>query len=187
MTRLIFVFICLLPAVFLPSGSGAQPSGKIFRIGILDPSTASGSAVLWDAFRQELTKLGWNEGKNITIESRFAEQKGERLPELAADLVRLNVDLIVVPDTPSSLAAMKASTTIPVVVTNSANPVGAGLVASLAKPGGNVTGTQIYRLSSIRKGWRYSKTPSPDSHELGFSGGRPQVSNKKRSGLRLGH
>jgi putative ABC transport system substrate-binding protein len=118
----------------------AQQAGKVFRIGILDPSTASGSAVLWEAFRQELTKLGWNEGKNITIEYRFAEQKGERLPELAAELVRLKVDLIVVPDTPSTLAVKKASTTTPVVMTNPADPVGAGLVASLAQPGGNATG-----------------------------------------------
>ncbi len=78
----------------------AQQPGKIFRIGFLDPSTASGSAVLVEAFRQELSKLGWIEGKNITIEYRFAEQKHERLPELAAELVRLKVDLIVVAGTP---------------------------------------------------------------------------------------
>ena len=77
----------------------AQQTGKIFRIGFLDSSTASGSAVLVEAFRQELSKLGWIEGKNITIEYRFAEQKHERLPELAADLVRLKVDLIVVTGT----------------------------------------------------------------------------------------
>ena len=74
----------------------AQQTGKISRIGFLDDSTASGSAVLLDAFRQEMSKLGWIEGKNITIEYRFAEEKFERLPELAADLVRLKVDLIVV-------------------------------------------------------------------------------------------
>ena len=74
----------------------AQQPAKISRIGFLDPSTASGSAVLLEAFRQELSKLGWIEGKNITIEYRFAEKKTERLPELAADLVRLKVDLIVV-------------------------------------------------------------------------------------------
>jgi putative tryptophan/tyrosine transport system substrate-binding protein len=72
----------------------AQQPPKVARIGYLDPSTASGSAILVDAFRQELSKLGWIEGKSITIEYRFAEQKSERLPELAADLVRLNVDLI---------------------------------------------------------------------------------------------
>ena len=118
----------------------AQQPGKIFRIGFLDASTASGSAVLLDAFRQELSKLGWIEGKNITIEYRFAEQKSERLPELAADLVRLKVDLIVVAARPTALAAKKATTTIPIVMTNVADPVGAGLVASLARPGGNVTG-----------------------------------------------
>ena len=118
----------------------AQQPGKIFRIGFLDPSTASGSAVLVEAFRQELSKLGWIEGKNITIEYRFAEQKHERLPELAADLVRLKVDLIVVSGGPPALAAKKATTTIPIVMTNAGDPVGAGLVASLARPGGNVTG-----------------------------------------------
>jgi ABC-type uncharacterized transport system substrate-binding protein len=94
-----------------------------------------------EAFRQELRKLGWIEGKNLTIEYRFAENKGiERLPELAADLVRLKVDLIVATDTPSALAAKNAATTIPIVMTNVGDPVGAGLVASLARPGGNVTG-----------------------------------------------
>jgi hypothetical protein len=73
----------------------AQPTDKVVRIGFLDSSTASGMGVLVDAFRQELSKLGWIEGKNITIEYRFAEQKRERLPELAADMVRLKVDLIV--------------------------------------------------------------------------------------------
>jgi len=118
----------------------AQQTGKVPRIGFLDGSTASGSAVLVDAFRQELSKLGWIEGKNITIEYRFGEQKPERVPELAADLVRLKVDLIMVSGTPSAVAAKSATTTIPIVITNAADPVGAGLVASLARPGGNVTG-----------------------------------------------
>ncbi|HEV8723850.1 MAG TPA: ABC transporter substrate-binding protein [Candidatus Binatia bacterium] len=118
----------------------AQQTGKIFRIGLLDSSTASGSAGLLEAFRQELSKLGWIEGKNITIEYRFAEQKNERLPELAAELVRLKVDLIVVRGTPATLAAKSATTTIPIVMAASADPMGAGLVASLARPGGNVTG-----------------------------------------------
>jgi putative ABC transport system substrate-binding protein len=118
----------------------AQQTGKIFRIGFLDAGTTSGSAVLWEAFRQELLKLGWIEGKNITIEYRFAEQKFERLPELAADLVRLKVDVIVAASTGAALAAKSATTTIPIVMTNSGDPVAAGLVASLARPGGNVTG-----------------------------------------------
>jgi len=118
----------------------AQQAGKVPRIGFLDGSTASGMAVLLDAFRQDLTKLGWIEGKNIAIEYRFAEGKSDRLPELAAELVRLKVDLIVVRGTPATLAAKSATTTIPIVMAASADPVGAGLVASLARPGGNVTG-----------------------------------------------
>ena len=100
----------------------AQQTGKVLRIGFLDDSTASGSAVLVEAFRQELSKLGWIEGKNIAIEYRFAEQKSERLPELAADLVRLKVDLIVTVDTPSALAAKKATTSIPIVMANAVGP-----------------------------------------------------------------
>jgi putative ABC transport system substrate-binding protein len=118
----------------------AQQTGKVFRIGFLSPSTASGSTVLIDAFLQEISKLGWIEGKNIAIEYRFAEQKTERLPELAAELVRLKVNLIVVSGNPVALAAKSATTTIPIVMANAADPVGAGLVASLAQPGGNVTG-----------------------------------------------
>jgi putative ABC transport system substrate-binding protein len=135
---LLFVLITLFLATVNPTH--AQQAGKIFRIGFLDPSTASGSAVLVDAFRQEMTKLGWIEGKNLTIEYRFAEQKIERAPELAADLVRLKVDLIVVTGTPVALAAKEATTTIPIVMTNVGDPVALGLIASLARPGGNVTG-----------------------------------------------
>jgi len=118
----------------------AQPAEKIFRIGYLDSSSASGSAVLVKAFLQELSKLGWIEGKNIAIEYRFGEGKSDRLPELAYDLVRLKVDLIVVTATPAALAAKNASTAIPIVMASGGDPVGAGLVASLARPGGNVTG-----------------------------------------------
>jgi putative tryptophan/tyrosine transport system substrate-binding protein len=132
----------LVAVVLLALGvtAHAQQAGKIFRIGFLDQSTASGIAVFLDPFRQELSKLGWIEGKNITIEYRFAEQKLEPLPELAAELVRLKVDLIVVRANAPALAAKSATTTIPIVMAASADPVGAGLVTSLARPGGNVTG-----------------------------------------------
>jgi putative ABC transport system substrate-binding protein len=118
----------------------AQQTGKIFRIGFLDGSTASGMAVLVDAFRQELSKLGWIEGKSFTMEYRFAEQKPERLPELAAELVRFKVDLMLVSGAPTALAAKGATRTIPIVTAGAADPVGLGLIASLARPGGNVTG-----------------------------------------------
>ena len=137
----------------LPFPARAQQAGKIFRIGFLDGSTAAGSAVLWEAFRRELTKLGWIEGKNIAFEYRFAENKGaERLPELAADLVRLKVDLIVVAGEPGALAAKGATSTIPIVMAAAGDPVGSGVVASLARPGGNVTGFSnlAYELNTKR-------------------------------------
>jgi len=118
----------------------AQQTGKIFRVGFLDSSTASGMAGLLEAFRQELSKLGWIEGKNITFEYRFAEGKNERLPELAADLLRLKIDLIVATGPTATVAAKSTAITIPIVMTNAVDPVGAGLIASLARPGGNVTG-----------------------------------------------
>ena len=118
----------------------AQQTGKVFRIGYLDLGTASGGALLLDAFRQELSRLGWSEGKNITFEYHFAEQKPERLSEFAADLIRLKVDLIVVTGTATALAAKKATSTIPIVTASATDPVAAGLVASLMRPGGNVTG-----------------------------------------------
>jgi len=136
----VFCFALCAMLFALCSFAQAQQTGKIARIGYLDASTASGSAVLIDAFRQELSKLGWVEGKNISIEYRFAEHKSERLSELAADLVRLKVDLVVVANTPSAVEAKKATTAIPIVVANSGDPVGTGLVGSLARPGGNVTG-----------------------------------------------
>ena len=134
------LFAIALTFLFGEAAAQAQQPGKIFRIGFLDPSTASGSAVRWEALRQELSKLGWIEGKNIAIEYRFAELKAERLPELAAELARLKVDLIVVAGTPPALAAKNATTAIPIVMMNIPDPVALGLVASLARPGGNVTG-----------------------------------------------
>src|ERR1700748_3213377 len=110
--RIIFLALCCV--LLAPcSAVDAQQTGKTPRIGYLDAGTASGSAVLVDAFRQELSKLGWIEGKNIAIEYRFAEQKPERVPELAVDLVRLRVDLIVVTGLPPALAAKKATAAIP--------------------------------------------------------------------------
>jgi ABC-type uncharacterized transport system substrate-binding protein len=137
--KITFLTFCAM-LLALCGSVAAQQTEKIARIGFLDASTASGMAVLVEAFRQELSKLGWIEGKNIAIEYRFAEQKNERLPELAADLVRLKVDLIVTSGGTTPLAAKRATTTIPIVMAGGGDPVGAGLVTSLARPGGNVTG-----------------------------------------------
>ncbi len=134
------IFAIAFTFAFNGADSAAQQTGKLFRIGFLDPSNASGSAVVVDVFRQELRKLGWVEGKNISIEYRFAEQKPERVAELAAELVRLKVDLIVTSGVPPALEAKKATSTIPIVMVNVGDPLGLGLVASLARPGGNITG-----------------------------------------------
>ena len=173
--KIILLALCSL--LLAPcSAVEAQQPGKVPRIGFLDNSTASGSAVLLEAFRQELSKLGWIEGKNITIEYRFGEGKGpKRLPELAADLVRLKVDLIMVSGTPSALAAKSATTTIPVVITNAADPVGAGLVASLARPGGNVTGLSGLAMELNTKRLEILKDAVPKLVRVGLllpSGGR---------------
>jgi putative ABC transport system substrate-binding protein len=162
----------------------AQQPGKIFRIGFLDPSTASGMAVLVDTFRQELDKLGWIEGKNIIIEYRFGEQQPERAPELAADLVRLKVDLIVVVGTASALPAKKATNTIPIVMTNVGDPVGAGLVVSLARPGGNITGLASLSSELITKRLEILKDAIPKLAGVGVlrpAGG----SDQQLKGLRL--
>ena len=123
-----------------PLAVEAQPAGTR-RIGLLDTSSPSPARVqLWDTLRQRLRELGYLEGQNVAFESRFGEGKPDQLPRLAAELVRLKVDVIVTSGTPATQAAKQATRTIPIVMTNNADPVGAGLVASLARPGGNVTG-----------------------------------------------
>jgi putative tryptophan/tyrosine transport system substrate-binding protein len=135
------ILVAAAVLTFAVIAEAQQQTGKVFRIGFLDPSTPSGTAVMVDAFRQELNKLGWIEGKTISIEYRFAENKGaDRVSALASDLVRLQVDLIVATGAGPSVAAKKLTTVIPIVMATSVDPVGDGLVASLARPGGNITG-----------------------------------------------
>ena len=150
----------------------AQQPKKVSRIGFLDPSTAFGMAGLLEAFRQELSKLGWIEGKTITIEYRFAEQESERLPELAAELVRLKVGVIVTSGGSTPLAAKKATSTIPIVMTNSVDPVGQGLVASLARPGSNVTGNSGLSPELITKMLEILKDVVPKLTRVGHLRGR---------------
>ena len=122
-----------------PLAAEAQQAAKIARIGYLTGNLAT-SLHLQEAFRQGLRDLGYVEGRNVVIEYRSAEGKYERLPALAADLVALKVDVIVVTSTPAALAAKQATRTIPIVLAWAADPVGSGLVTSLARPGGNITG-----------------------------------------------
>ncbi len=135
--------IGLIFATFLLSfgfAAEAQQTQGIPRIGLLSPFVPSVTLVWYDAFRQGLRDRGWLEGKNIRIEYRYAEGKSDRLPDLAADLVHLKVDIIVASETTSTLAAKKVTHVIPIVVVSSADPVGSGLVESLSRPGGQVTG-----------------------------------------------
>jgi putative ABC transport system substrate-binding protein len=119
-----------------PFAAEAQPAGKVWRIGLISVTHRRTE----DVFFQRLRELGYVEGQNLVVERRYSEGRAERFPELAAALARLNVDMIIVTTTPAALAVKNATKTIPIVQPNSIDPVGAGLVASLARPGGNVTG-----------------------------------------------
>ena len=124
-----------------PFGSFAQPSVKVHRMGVLSTSPPTASTMPFrDAFEQGLREHGYVEGRNLLIEQRYSEGKPERMAEQAAELVRLKVDLILAPVTPQARAALNATTTIPIVTVMGADPVATGLVRSLARPGGNVTG-----------------------------------------------
>ena len=185
-----FVGLSVIAFVLVVTGAvaDAQQPGQVFRIGFLDGSTASGMAVLLDAFRQEMSKLGWVEEKTITIEYRFAEGKTDRLPELAAELVRLKVHLIVTTGNPSAAAAKKATTTIPIVMANAAEPVGYGLIASLARPGGNVTGLSSLGTELNSKRLEVLKDAIPKLSRVGLLRGAtasPQLKELRPAALAL--
>jgi putative ABC transport system substrate-binding protein len=129
-----------LGGLVMPRTVDAQPPGQVRRIGYLAGGTAGSLTPRLEAFRQGLRELGYAEGQNLTIAYRFAEGQVERLPVLAAELVRLPVEVIVTAGTPGALAAQQATRTIPIVMTNVSDPVARGLIASLARPGGNITG-----------------------------------------------
>jgi putative ABC transport system substrate-binding protein len=140
MTKKILVWLLVIFFVANISVAQAQQPTKIPRIGRLAIASQSAESARNEAFRQGLRALGYVEGKNIVIEWRYAEGKSDRLPALAAELVRLKVDIIVTGGASSTRAAKEATSTIPIVMTNEADPVGTGFVASLARPGGNITG-----------------------------------------------
>jgi putative tryptophan/tyrosine transport system substrate-binding protein len=150
MNRRTFLSGLALGTLAAPLGVTGQQVGKIARIGYL-PLNLAGGPDLHEAFRQGLRDLGYVEGRNLVIEYRDAEGKPERLPALAAELVALKVDLIVAPSTPAARAARQATTTLPIVVPNMGDPVWDGLVASLARPGGNITGLTVFTLELVGK------------------------------------
>jgi putative tryptophan/tyrosine transport system substrate-binding protein len=136
----------LVAAVLLAVGvtAEAQQPKKVPRIGMLIGPSSSFFSARMDAFREGLHDLGYVEGKNIVIEYRYAEGREDRFPDLAAQLVGLRVDVMVTTGTPATHAAKAATSTIPIVMSAIGDPVGAGLVASLARPGGNITGLAIF-------------------------------------------
>ena len=134
-----------------PLAARAQLSGKTYRIGFLGPGSYAERKRDIDALQKGLRRLGYEEGRNIVIEYRWAEGRYDRLPELTAELVKLNVDVLVTAGTPGALAAKQATSTIPIVLAAVGDPVAAGIVDSLARPGGNVTGLTFFFVEICAK------------------------------------
>ena len=153
----------------LPRMAEEQPAAKPYRIGLLGigPATSTAGFAL---LRQGLRDLGYAEGRDFVIEERWTGENYDRLPGLAADLVRLKVDLIVVNGTPGCLAAKQATTTIPIVMAGVADPVRSGLVASLARPGGNITGLSIQEMDLVIKRIEVLKAVVPNAARVAYLG-----------------
>jgi putative ABC transport system substrate-binding protein len=130
-------------AVSWPLAARAQRTGKVSTIGFITAGSSGQGTPALPAFLEALRKAGWIEGKNLAIEYRYAQNRLDQLQDMAAELVRLNVDIIVTAGTLAPFAARQATTSIPIVMTSGGDPLGTGLVASLARPGGNVTGLSL--------------------------------------------
>jgi putative tryptophan/tyrosine transport system substrate-binding protein len=165
-------FITLLggAAVTWPLVARAQQSGKLRTIGFLGPNTHSAASEWVAAFVQRLRELGWMEGRTITIEYRWAEGREKRFAEIAAEFVRLKVDVIVTSGTPAVMASKKATSVIPIVFATAGDPVGSGLVASLARPGGNVTGLATLANELAGKRLELLREVVPDLRRLAIMG-----------------
>jgi putative ABC transport system substrate-binding protein len=149
-----------------PLAARAQQPAKLPTIGLLGANSASQQSEWTAAFLQRLRELGWIEGRTVSIEVRWAEGSNERAAEIAAELVRLRVDIIVTSGTPIVLAAKRATAIVPIVFATAADPVGAGLVASLARPGGNVTGLSIQSTDLAGKRLELLREVVPGLHRL---------------------
>ena len=166
-TRRRLLFALGANALFPPRMSFAQQElRKAHRIGFLTRKTDPSVSIQIDAFRHGLRDLGWVEGKSIGIEYRDAQGQLDRLRALAAELVALNVDVIVTVDTPPTQAAKQATSAIPIVIAVSADPVGAGLVSSLARPGGNTTGLSLLAPETDQKALEFLKKMLPKTNRV---------------------
>jgi putative ABC transport system substrate-binding protein len=160
-------FLFGLLVAIAASRAGAQQTGRIYRIGFLGIANSSSWASQIAALREGLREHGYEEGKNIVIEFRWAEENLDRLPKLASELVSLKVDLIVTHGTPGSRAAKQATSTIPIVMAAVGDPVRSGLVASLARPGGNLTGNSILEFDLALKRLELVKEVVPNASRVG--------------------
>jgi len=160
--------VTLALSLVAPLAADAQPLTKVPRVGFLFPGSAALASLRLESFRQALRELGYVEGQNLTIENRWAEGQVERLPDLAADLVRLHVDVILTAATPAAKAAKNATNTIPIVMVDPGDPVGTGLIASLAKPGGNTTGLSSTTPDVAAKNLELLKEAVPHSSLVAF-------------------
>jgi len=167
--RLIGLAVLFAFCAFAPRATEGQQTGKVYRVGYLSQGSQSASLpeTSFNGLRRGLRDLGWTEGGNLIIEGRWTEGKSERLAGLVADLLRLNVDVIVTTETPTAVAAKKATTTVP-IVTTSADPIAAGLVASFAKPGGNVTGMALQTVEGRVKAIQIFLEAVPGISEIAY-------------------
>jgi len=152
--------------------AAAEQTGKVWRIGFISILAPSDPAIArdWEIFRQALQNLGYTEGKHLMFERRFAEGRPEKIPTFASELVRLNVDIIVVTSAPAARAARNATRTIPIVMLAGGDPVRINLAASLSHPGGNVTGTTDYTFDLVPKRLELLKAVAPTaSHVVMFT------------------
>jgi putative tryptophan/tyrosine transport system substrate-binding protein len=180
------VFACTAGVVL------AQAPAKKFRIGFLNTSTIATSSHHHDVFVKSLSELGYTEGKNLIIERRWADGRHDRLPALAAELVKSNVDVIFAPNTPAVIAARQAASNMPIVFAVAADPVGDKFVASLQRPGGNITGLTIISGELVAKRLELLSETFPKASRFGFlysltTPGRAfQPAEAKRAAARLG-
>jgi len=173
LSSVVLITALALSILVAPLTAEAQQPTKVYRIGWLlpwSPPSPPGSFPPQEAFRQRLRELGYVEGQNLVIESRYAEGSEERLPELVAELVRLKVDVIVAPGTAAIFAAQHATRTIPIVMTGANDPAGQGLVASLAHQGGNTTGLSNLGVELPGKRLELLKEAVPQSTRIAVLG-----------------
>lgn len=190
MWRATLTVVLLLGLVTAPLAARGQPAGKVYRIGILETIPAARNAANLDAFRKGLRDLGYVEGRNLVIEYRSAEGRAERFPELASELVRLKVDLILTRGTPAARAAKKATETIPTIMATMGDP--RAIVASFAHPGGNITGVTTFSTELTGKRIELLKQLIPKLgrvallHNMGNPAAPPEWEETKTAARSLG-